>query len=389
MAEISYLEKIHKKFGWTDFPFSIDLIPQVFAGKEKILNPIMEQLAIGRIVYIEGNYGSGKSQILKYMQIKLRDDPNYSNRYIPILIQEPLTTDVLIHAFQRKFGIETKIVLVGDLLEEIELQLKGKTVILLIDEAQEMAIQERDTPDIIEEKNKTLQWIRVLSDFRGCRIFLTGLTNFGKKLNEMFRPLEDRVTLKFFLKPFDYETMVELIRQRITFFSEDKDKDNILVPFSKDAFMAVFQKSGGYPRAILRICQDAVVDMLNKGRESIDAENILGPGVKPKEIALAPTLADAKAMESEDLVREMKSFKDQIIVDTSTMAYMDQQVLTFMATREEVTPQDVAAGCNITPGTASNILRKVKEMGLVFRKKQGRTFSYALYSAYRREFTHA
>lgn len=387
MAEITYLEQIRKKFGWEEFPFSLDLIPEVFAGKEKILNPIMEQLAFGSIIYIEGNYGCGKSQILKHMQFKLRSDPAYTAKYIPILIQEPLNSDVLIHAFQRKLGIESSIVLVGDLIEELEARLKGKTVILLIDEAQEMTIQEKDTPDIIEEKNKTLQWVRVLSDFRGCRIFLTGLTNFGKKLNDMFRPLDDRVTLKFFLKPMDFETTVDLIRQRMQFFSVNKD--NVLSPFTDDALEAIYQKSGGYPRAILKACQDAVIDMLIKGRNSITAENVLGPGIKPKEIALAPTTADAEIMGVKDLEREMKDAKDQVIVDASTLAHTDLQVLKFMASREDVTPQEVAEGCNITPGTAANVLRKAKEMGFCFRKKQGRTYSYTLYSVYRREFTQA
>jgi type II secretory pathway predicted ATPase ExeA len=387
MAEITYLEQIRKKFGWEDFPFSLDLIPEVFAGKEKILNPIMEQLAYGSIIYIEGNYGSGKSQILKHMQFKLQSDPAYAAKYIPILVQEPLNTDVLIHAFQRKLKIESSIVLVGDLIEELEARLKGKTVILLIDEAQEMTIQEKDTPDIIEEKNKTLQWVRVLSDFRGCRLFLTGLTNFGKKLTEMFRPIDDRVTLKFFLKPMDYDTTADLIRQRMQFFSADKT--NILSPFSDDALDAIYQKSGGYPRAILKACQDAVIDMLTKGRDSISAENVLGPGFKPKEIALAPTTADARMMGAKDLEREMKNAKDQVIIDSESLAHTDLQVLKFMAGREDVTPQEVAEGCNITSGTAANVLRKAKEMGFCFRKKQGRTYSYTLYSVYRREFTQA
>ncbi|HME56494.1 MAG TPA: AAA family ATPase [Candidatus Lokiarchaeia archaeon] len=387
MAEITYIEKIRKKFGWEDFPFSLDLIPEVFAGKEKILNPIMEQLAYGSIIFIEGNYGSGKSQILKHMQFKIQSDPAYSAKYIPILIQEPLNTDVLIHAFQRKLKIESSIVLVGDLIEELEARLKGQTVILLIDEAQEMTIQEKDTEDIIEEKNKTLQWVRVLSDFRGCRMFLTGLTNFGKKLADMFRPIDDRVTLKFFLKPMDFETTADLIQQRMAYFSINKE--NVLSPFTEDALEAIFQKSGGYPRAILKTCQDAVIDMLNKGRDSITAENVLGPGVKPKEIALAPTAADADMMGIKDLEREMKDAKEQVIVDSGTLAHTELQVLKYMATREEVTPQEVAEGCNITPGTAANVLRKAKEMGFCFRKKQGRTYSYTLYSVYRREFTQA
>jgi DNA-binding MarR family transcriptional regulator len=60
-----------------------------------------------------------------------------------------------------------------------------------------------------------------------------------------------------------------------------------------------------------------------------------------------------------------------------------------MATKEGMTPSDVADACGITSGTAANILRKLKEMGYTFRKKKGRTYSYTLYSVFRREFTQA
>src|SRR5512139_2930889 len=98
MAEIDYLERIQKKYGWEAFPFSLDLIPEIFAGKEKILNPVMQQLAFGSVIYIEGGYGSGKSQILKHINYKLSKDPAYTGRYIPVYIPEPLTREVLLSA---------------------------------------------------------------------------------------------------------------------------------------------------------------------------------------------------------------------------------------------------------------------------------------------------
>jgi type II secretory pathway predicted ATPase ExeA/ribosomal protein S25 len=388
MAELRYLDSIQKKFGWTNFPFSLDLVPEIFAGKEMILNPILEQLAFGSIVYIEGNYGSGKSQILKHINYKLKNDPAYA-RFIPVLIQEPLNTEILIHSFKKRLDIDTRIERIGDLTEELEDKLSGKrTVILLVDEAQEMVVQEGDTPEIIEEKNTTLQWIRVLSDFQGCKIFLAGLTNFGKKLNEMFRPLEDRVTLKFFLKPMDLPTTIELIKERIRYFSDGSSFSTN--PFSDDAFEAIHEISGGYPRAILRLCQDAVIDMLSNGRESIDGDRVYTIAGNSREIALSPSLADAKSMSKRELEQEMKTVKDQVRpIDGSMLNSTEQQVMKYMAAREEVTPQGVADACNITSGTAANILRKLKEMGYSFRKRQGRTYSYTLFSAYRREFTQA
>ncbi|MHA1679825.1 MAG: AAA family ATPase [Promethearchaeota archaeon] len=384
MSELTYLNRIKDKFGWEDFPFSLDIIPEIFAGKEKILNPIMEQLAFGSIVYIEGNYGSGKSQILKHLFLTMKRDPAYT-RYKPILIQEPVTTGILVHAFKRKFSIDSKINLVGDLTEELEDVISGReSIILLIDEAQELVAQEDDPPAISEEKNKTLQWLRVLSDFRGCRIFLAGLTNFGKKINEMFRPLEDRVTLNFHLKPLDFESTVELIRERVKFFSLDPEK--LLVPFDDDAFKVIYQLSGGYPRAILKLCQDAVIDMLINSRDNITADNILNIKGVPKHIALSPSSKDVKKMEAKELEQEVKSFREKIKYDTGSISPAERDVLKFLATREDITPQQVAEGCNITPGTAANILRKLRDMGYLFRKRLGRTYSYTLYAVFRREF---
>lgn len=387
MAEIAYLDTLKRKFGWEDFPFSLDLVHEIFAGKEKVLNPIMEQLAFGSIVYIEGNYGSGKSQVLKHVHHKMRTDPAYA-RWIPILIQEPVTPGVLVHAFTRRFGITTPIVALGDLTDELEARLSGRqSVILLVDEAQELAVQENDPPDIVEQKQRMLQWVRVLSDFRGCRVFLAGLTNFGRRLNEMFRPLEDRVTLKFTLEPMDLETTKDLVVQRVKHFSSDPSR--VLHPFTEAALERIYQYSGGYPRAILKACQDAVVSMLAKGRDSIDFDMLPSLPGGPRQVSVSPSISDVKRMEAKDLEREMKSFRDQIAYDSSGLNHTDVQVLKFMATREDVTPQEVADGCSITAGTAANILRKLKEMGYTFRKKQGRTFSYTLYSVFRREYTHA
>lgn len=390
MAEITYLKKIRDKFGWDDFPFSLDLIPEIFAGKEKILNPIMEQLAIGNIVYIEGNYGSGKSQVLRHLYYKMTKDPAYS-RYKPILIQEPVDTNILIHAFKKKFNIESKIMLISDLTDELEnLVSRRENVILLIDEAQELVVQDNDTKKNIEEKDKTLQWIRVLADFRGCRVFMAGLINFSKKLNEMFRPLEDRVTLNFTLNPLDLEGTIELIRERIRYFTIENSK-TILSPFTDDAYMVIYQHSGGYPRAILKLAQDALLFMLQNSRESINGNMILQviPEQEQKHIALSPSTKDLKKIEAKELEQEVKSFRENMLLITSQFTPTEVQVLEYMATREELTPQEVADGCDITAGTAANILRKLKDMDYVFRKRKGRTHSYTLYQVYRREFMHA
>ncbi|MHA1368334.1 MAG: AAA family ATPase [Promethearchaeota archaeon] len=387
MSELKYLQIIRNKFGWEDFPFSLDIIPEVFAGKEKILNPIKEQLLFGNIIYIEGNYGSGKSQILRHLYYLMRNNDQYS-RFIPLLIQEPVNTGIIIHAFQRKFDISARISLISDLTEELESIVSRKqSIIMLIDEAQELTIKEGDSEETILEKQKTLQWIRVLSDFRGCRIFLAGLTNFGKKLNEMFRPLEDRVTLNFYLKPLDLESTIELIKERIRYFAVDPKQ--ALNPFSDESYEMIYKISGGYPRAILKICQEAIIEMINDGRDNVDAVHIKRQKVGPKEIALSPTAADVRKIEKIELEKEMKSFPTQIRFDKNSLTFTEEKVLKFMANREDVTPQDVAAGVGITPGTAANILRKLKDMHYLFRKKQGRTFSYTLYSVYRREFTEA
>ncbi|NMC04061.1 MAG: MarR family transcriptional regulator [Candidatus Lokiarchaeota archaeon] len=387
MAEIDYLERIKKRYGWDAFPFSLDIIPEVFAGKEKILNPVMQQLAFGSVVYIEGGYGSGKSQILKHMNYKLGKDPAYTNRYIPIYIPEPLTREVILSAFSR-FDFKRRIDRIGDLLEELDGQLGGKKhVIMLIDEAQELAVQEKDTPDTVAEKSTTLQWIRALADSRGCKIFLSGLTNFGKKLNEMFRPLEDRVTLKVELKPMDVKTTRELVMERIKYFTPPSQKP--ISPFSEEAIEMITVVSGGYPRSILRTCQDAVIDMLQNNRESIDADRIIRLSGKAREVVMSLTAESAKEEGKKDLEREMKAVKERLSYDADALNTTDRQVLRFLATRDDVTPQAVADGCNITQGTAGNILRKLKEMGIVFRKQYGRTHSYTMYNNYRRDFMQA
>lgn len=249
--------------GWSDFPFRIDVLPEVFAGQKRILGPLTVQLRTGNIVLIEGGRGTGKTHILRW----LFDHLSSSQDLVPCLISEPLDTNILSRALtglmaeQQIVKTKSPPTLIDPLVAKVQeycLHTK-KRLVLLIDDGQTLALTRDDSEIIESEKRKTVRWIRILSDLPALVVYIAGLTGFGKALTSIFAPIAERVTLQFSLEqqgPQGLEVLTrneteQLLRERIEYYGGKG-----ITPFTPEAIDEIHLHARGYPRAILRFCEN-------------------------------------------------------------------------------------------------------------------------------------
>jgi general secretion pathway protein A len=141
----------------------------------------------------------------------------------------------------------------------LEARRKGRDVVLLIDEAQDLA------PDVLEQ-------IRLLSNLETdteklIQIVLMGQSELRDLLNRReLRQLAQRVTARYHLDPLSRGEAEEYIRHRLT-VAGGAGK----VVFAPAALREVHQWSAGFPRLINLICDRALLAGYVKGERTIDA----------------------------------------------------------------------------------------------------------------------
>ena len=162
--------------------------------------------------------------------------------------------------------------------------------VVVIDEAQHLSVP------LLEE-------VRVLSDAEGqLQVLLVGQLEFRErlKLPEM-RQVEQRVSVHCELAPLDLGGVAGYISHRLRQAGGSPDR----IAFSDDAVEAVFQRSGGVPRLVNRLCDRALHHAYDRraatiDRAIVDAANGAAPAIAVPEAhspapAVAPTSAPAAA----------------------------------------------------------------------------------------------
>jgi general secretion pathway protein A len=134
---------------------------------------------------------------------------------------------------------------------------EGRDVVLLIDEAQDLAV------DVLEQ-------IRLISNLETdteklIQIVLMGQSELRDLLaRHDLRQLAQRVTARYHLTPLDRAETGEYVRHRLTVAGGEGK-----VSFTPAALDAVFRASGGVPRVINLVCDRALLAGFVEGRREI------------------------------------------------------------------------------------------------------------------------
>jgi general secretion pathway protein A len=248
-------------FGFTERPFK--LVPNpAFLYLSRIHEEVLAHLtyAVGfgeGFVEVTGEVGTGKTTLCRMFLESL--DENTEAAYI---FNPKLDVLQLLKSINDEFGISSDTDSTKTLIDQLndfllDQKSRGKRVLLLIDEAQNLS------PDVLEQ-------LRLLSNLETTtskllQIILVGQPELGELLEtDALRQLNQRITLSCHLIPLSNAETRAYIRHRIHVASEKPGLE-----FTGGAFRTIFKHTGGTPRLINIVCDRALLTAYARGKHRI------------------------------------------------------------------------------------------------------------------------
>jgi len=223
---------------------------------------------------VTGGIGTGKTTLCRALLAGL------DGKTASALIFNPALSDIeLLKTINQEFGIR----IVGrgtkkrylDALNTFLMQnfAAGRNAVLMIDEAQNLS-------------HKVLEQIRMLSNLETVRekliqIILLGQPELRRLLAlPSLRQLNERITVRYDLKPLAREDVRRYIEHRLIKAGGDKSSS----PFTTGSYDLIYRLSRGIPRRINAICDRALLIAYGQDLRTIDRRLIraavrdIGPG---------------------------------------------------------------------------------------------------------------
>ncbi len=238
-------------YGLTKRPFDMTPDPSFFFPSQKhteALASLTYAVTEKRgFVVITGEIGSGKTTVCRTLLQKL--DPAAK---VAMLTNTTLTAKQLLEYICRQFGIATerqsKVSLLGRLnhflLEQNE---AGSTAVLIMDEAQDLSVKALEETRLISNIETDTQKL--------IQIMLLGQPELRDKLNRPdLEQLRQRISLRYHLRSLDKDETRGYIEHRLKIAGDDGR-----VKFTKGALDRLYRYSGGTPRLINVVCDQALL----------------------------------------------------------------------------------------------------------------------------------
>ncbi|MFH1473622.1 MAG: ATP-binding protein [Candidatus Aenigmatarchaeota archaeon] len=209
----------YERYGWTSNPFELKPKPDLISGFDEIREELLDYIKSGSCCLLLGKEGMGKTTLLKWLE-------KYAiSEGIPLYINTSGMKGVELKQMDLDKLIKEKTGLLGKMLN------KGKEIILLIDEAQ-------DLPPLMGKAikrsfdNNVIKAVVLASE-------TDKLENLGKSL------LDDVSKRKVKLRPMKQEEALNMIYNRVQFRN----------PFEIGSLDIIFNKAGYIPKDILELCE--------------------------------------------------------------------------------------------------------------------------------------
>jgi putative secretion ATPase (PEP-CTERM system associated) len=234
-------------YGLTDKPFRLRPDPAFFFGSKghkRAMGYLEYGLSQGEgFIVITGEIGAGKTTLVRNLLKNLESTKIVAAH----IVNTHLDPDNILKMVAGAFAIPGEDASKATLLIRIEKFLrqadhKGKRVLLVVDEAQNLA------PQTVEE-------LRMLSNFQAndkslLQTFLLGQPEFRKTLrSDSMQQLRQRVIATYHLGPMNVDETRAYIEHRLHMVGWRNNPS-----FSPEAFYAIYSFSGGIPRKINTLC---------------------------------------------------------------------------------------------------------------------------------------
>ncbi len=239
-------------YGFSEMPFNITPDPR-FLFLSPTHQEALQHLKYGvqerkGFITLIGEVGCGKTTLCRRFLNEID-----SSRFDTALILNPRVTETqMLKAILTELGekklARSQVDLVAQmnrvLLERIE---KGRDIVLIIDEAQNLA------PNVLEQ-------VRLLSNLETDKQKLLQIVLMGQpELKEVLaqdklRQLRQRVLVHYELRPLSQEDTTHYVQHRLTLAGSQGRPS-----FTRWAMRAIHQASGGIPRLVNSLCDKALL----------------------------------------------------------------------------------------------------------------------------------
>lgn len=256
-------------YGFRELPFELTPNPKyLFLTREhrEALSALEYGLSTAKgVTALIGEAGTGKTTLLR----AALQSERCRNVNCVYLTNPTLTRNEFVEILAAQFGLSAHAsTSKAGLLQELETVLrerraKGWISALVIDEAQSLS------GELLEE-------IRLLANTETdteklLPLVLAGQPELRDRLNETgLRQLKQRVTLRCEIKPFTAQETAGYIAQRIRIAGGEAARI-----FTREAVILIHEHSGGIPRTVNVICDNALLGALGLGRHRVDSQVVL------------------------------------------------------------------------------------------------------------------
>lgn len=345
--DMNYNENYMKTFKWKENPFSFKILPNLFVGysreKEKLLSAIQNSDKISIMI---GPTGSGKTTLLKFLINKMKGEVDVFYLSKPPSNPEDWTkifTNFIGFGFFERLLSRGKGINLYNLSEWVNKKMKNKNLVILIDESHEASVE-------------TLEWLRTLADqINNLSVVITGLPVLESVLGNNLETFMRRVNTRVELTNLNKSETRELIKRRIEHVGGDDIK-----PFTSETIEHIYERTGGFPREVLRLCSDLVRKTVESNISTIDMN----------------FLKDS----------EINSYKRVSLGSLNSLPSRQRNILEILGRGGEMTPNEIVDEMDLGSyrskdnaiRSINNILKRLVKEEMVIRARKGKSYQYSL-----------
>ena len=292
-------------YGLRELPFELVSDPRYLylsPGHREALSTLEYGLSAGKAVTVLiGEAGTGKTTLLN---AALESDRCSQVRSI-CLTNPALTRTEFVETLARRLALgaeaeRSKARLIEELERSLrETRARGEITALIVDEAQAL------TTDLLEE-------IRLLANLEmgSCKLLpllLIGQPSLGARLETAaFRQLKQRVALRCETRPLTVNETALYIKSRV-----EKAGGSPVRLFTRDAVRLIHEYSGGVPRTISAISDNALLHGLAMGQQPVDGGLVFDACT---DLALRPTQPSVRPLRLPDASPSQPFRADELTV---------------------------------------------------------------------------
>ncbi|MGD0566047.1 MAG: AAA family ATPase [Candidatus Goldiibacteriota bacterium] len=251
-------------YGLAEQPFSNSPDSRFFFGSEPHSDALTRLMYAAEtmkgLVVMTGDIGTGKTTLARMALEKLGSDDRYVESLL-VMVHTEISASWLLHRIAAQIGIENpaeeKEVLIPQLYKRLmDLHEAGKKAVVIIDEANMITKKE------VFEEFRGLMNLEVPGS-KLITLVLLGMPELEENI-KIDPALQQRIAIKFILKKLDRPATAAYINHRMNVAGAQRKI------FTDMALDSIYDYSGGTPRLINTICDNALLESFLMKRDLVD-----------------------------------------------------------------------------------------------------------------------